>query len=407
MKLQTFTLPNGIRLVHRPIPGNVAHVGLFIDAGSRDESAGEHGMAHFIEHLIFKGTKKRNLYQVLSRLENIGADLNAYTTKEETCIHASFLNPYYERTLELISDICFHSKFPGNEIRKEKSVVIDELKSYKDSPSDQIFDDFEDQVFEGHPLGRNILGTPGNIRKFNKEGILNFIEKNYTTDRMVISSVGNVDLKKLTRWVWKYFAQVPAVPGKENRKPFTGYRPQKVSRTRKNFQTHCIIGTTAYSMQDERRFALAFLNNILGGPMMNSRLALALKERNGITYNIESNYMPFTDTGLFSIYFGTSSDMLEKATSLTLKELDRLRQNKLGVVQLHTAKKVILGQMALAQESQLNQMLAIGKSWLVMNRFMEFDEISRIVLDLTAEKILDIANDIFDPAALSSLVFKS
>ena len=394
MELQNITLPNGIRLVHKHIPGNVAHCGLFINAGSRDEDDKEHGIAHFIEHIIFKGTEKRNLYQVLNRLENVGADLNAFTTKEETCIHASFLNQYYERTLELISDICFHSEFPAKEIQKEKEVVIDEIKSYKDTPAEQIFDDFEDLVFEGHPLGRNVLGTPKNVRKFKKEHIRKFIRRNYTTDKMVISSVGNVEMKKLVRWVWKYFSEIPASSRDGHCKPFTGYHQKQITQKRKIFQTHCIIGTTGYSLQDERRYALAFLNNILGGPMMNSRLALALRERNGITYHIESNYIPFTDTGIFSIYFGTGKEMLDKAITLTHRELDNLRKKKLGIIQLQTAKKVIIGQLALSQESQLNQMLAMGKSYLVMDRYIDFNEINRIILDLSSEKIQETANDI-------------
>ncbi len=407
MELQNITLPNGIRLVHKHIPGNVAHCGLFINAGSRDEDDKEHGIAHFIEHIIFKGTEKRNLYQVLNRLENVGADLNAFTTKEETCIHASFLNQYYERTLELISDICFHSEFPAKEIQKEKEVVIDEIKSYKDTPAEQIFDDFEDLVFEGHPLGRNVLGTPKNVRKFKKEHIRKFIRRNYTTDKMVISSVGNVEMKKLVRWVWKYFSEIPASSRDGHCKPFTGYHQKQITQKRKIFQTHCIIGTTGYSLQDERRYALAFLNNILGGPMMNSRLALALRERNGITYHIESNYIPFTDTGIFSIYFGTGKEMLDKAITLTHRELDNLRKKKLGIIQLQTAKKVIIGQLALSQESQLNQMLAMGKSYLVMDRYIDFNEINRIILDLSSEKIQETANDILAPELLSSLIFQS
>jgi predicted Zn-dependent peptidase len=407
MKIETFLLPNGIRLVHKNIPGDVAHCGVFIDAGSRDESPEEHGIAHFIEHLIFKGTQKRNFYQVLNRLENVGADLNAYTTKEDTCIHASFLNPYYERTLELMSDICFHSIFPAEEMKKEKAVVIDEIKSYEDTPAEQIFDDFEDQVFHGHPLGRNILGTPRNIRTFRKEHIFQFVRRNYTTDKIVISSVGNVEMKKLIHWVLKYFSEIPASPGKKKRFPFKGYQPQQIVRRRKNFQTHCIIGAPGFSLRDDRRFPLAFLTNILGGPMMNSRLAMALKEKNGITYNIEAGYVAFSDTGIFTIYFGTSGDMLGKAIELTHKELDKLKHQRLGPVQLETAKKVILGQMALTQESQLNQMLAIGKSFLVMNRFMDFDEISRIVSGLTAKQVQETANEIFCRDSLSSLVFKS
>jgi predicted Zn-dependent peptidase len=407
MKPETFTLQNGIQLVHKQIPGNIAHCGLFIDTGSRDEDPGEHGMAHFIEHLVFKGTRKRNVYQLLSRLENVGADLNAFTSKEDTCIYASFLKEYYERALELISDICFHPVFPANEIRKEKSVIIDEIRSYKDTPSEQIFDDFEDQLFHGHPLGRNILGTQPNIRKFTREDILKFISRNYSTHRMVISSVGNIGMKKLVRWVQKYFSE--DLPGSESneRLPFTGYSPKQITRTRKGFQSHCVIGTVGYSFSDDRRFRLAFLNNILGGPMMNSRLAMTLRERSGIAYNIESSYVPFCDTGIFTIYFGTSKEMLEKATDLTMKELEKLRIKKLGVIQLETAKKVILGQMALAQESQLNQMLGMGKSWLVMNNYLDFDEISRIIQDLTADQIMETANEMLSPENLSSLIFKS
>ena len=407
MEIQTFTLPNGIRLVHKQIPGNVAHCGLYINAGSRDETEEEHGIAHFIEHCVFKGTERRNLYQVLNRLENVGADLNAFTTKEDTCIHASFLNPYYERTLELISDICFHSTFPDKELLKEKEVIIDEIKSYKDTPAEQIFDDFEDLVFEGHPLGRNVLGTPKNVRKFNGDHIRKFIGRNYTTDKMVISSVGNVEMKKLIRWVMKYFSFIDGVSGNDQRITFNDYQPRQVIRKRKIFQTHCMIGATGYSLQDDRRFALAFINNILGGPMMNSRLALALRERNGITYHIESNYVSFTDTGLFSIYFGTNREMLDKAITLTHAELDKLRKNKLGIVQLQTAKNVIIGQLALSQESQLNQMLAMGKSFLVMDRYIDFEEINRIILDLTAEKIQETANEILAPDLLSSLIFQS
>jgi len=210
MEIQKFSLPNGIRLIHHSITGTVSHCGIFINAGSRDEKEHEHGLAHFIEHVIFKGTEKRNVYQVLNRLENVGADLNAYTTKEETCIYATFLNQYYDRTLELISDICFHSTFPQKEIDKEKDVIIDEIKSYQDTPSDQIFDDFEDLLFSGHELGRNILGTPKNVRKFKGGDIRQFILETYHTDQMVICSIGNIDFKRFVHLAHKYFSTVPS-----------------------------------------------------------------------------------------------------------------------------------------------------------------------------------------------------
>lgn len=407
MELLTLTLPNGIRLVHKPLPSDVAHCGLFINAGSRDELQKEHGIAHFIEHCIFKGTEKRNLLQVLNRLENVGADLNAFTTKEETCIHASFLNVYYERTLELLSDICFHSVFPEKEIRKEKEVIIDEIRSYQDSPSEQIFDDFEDLLFEGHPLGRNILGTPGNVRKFDGAQIRKFIGRNYSPQRMVISSAGNIDEEKLFGWVRKYFDDVPTTHRNRSREPFSESQSRQITRKKKTFQTHCIIGATGYSLQDEKRFSLALLNNILGGPMMNSRLSLALRERNGIAYQIESGYMPYSDTGIVTIYFGTSREMLDKATDLVCKELRKVMQNKLGTIQLETAKKVIIGQLALARESQLTQMLAIGKSYLTTGRYMDFGEVTGIISRLTSEDILETANKVYAPDRLSTLIFQS
>jgi predicted Zn-dependent peptidase len=407
MDLQAYQLSNGIRLVHRSVPGNISHCGIFINAGTRDEGNDEQGMAHFIEHVIFKGTESRNVYQVLNRLENVGADLNAYTTKEETCIYASFLNPYYGRTLELISDICFHSTFPQKELDKEKEVIIDEIKSYLDNPSDQIFDDFEDLVFDGHPLGRNILGTPRNVRKFKTADVREFIRRNYNTDQVVISSVGNIGFQKLIRLVENYFSGVAVNRRIHGRKPFIGYVSKQVSRKKKTFQTHCIIGATGYSMESEKRYTLAFLNNILGGPVLNSRLSIALRERNGLTYQIESNYMPYTDTGIVSIYFGTDRTLLEKAYNLVMKEVARLRTEKLSKFQLLTAKKQLIGQLSIAQESRLNQMFAMGKSYLVMNEYLPLEEIIPKIEAITSDSILETANEIFAPERLSHLIFNS
>jgi predicted Zn-dependent peptidase len=407
MELPVIVLSNGIRVVHHAIPGKVSHCGIFINAGTRDETPAEHGLAHFIEHVIFKGTEKRNVFQVLNRLENVGADLNAYTTKEETCIYASFLNPYYDRTLELISDICFHSTFPAKEINKEKDVVIDEIKSYQDNPSEQIFDDFEDMVFSGHPLGRNILGTPGHVRKFKPEDIRKFVLRNYHTDQIVICSVGNIEWKKFLHLVQKYFSGVPSNFRKNGRLPFSGYQPEHRSHKRKIFQTHCITGAPGYSFKDEKRYVLAFLNNILGGPILNSRLAIALREKNGITYHIESNYVSYSDTGIVSIYFGTDKQWLEKALKLVDKELEKLRTKKLGVTQLHTAKTQLIGQLALAQESKLNQMLSIGKSFLVLNKYLSIEEIIPRIEEITSSQLMETANEVLLPENLSSLIYHS
>jgi predicted Zn-dependent peptidase len=407
MELPLIILPNGMRVIHIPEKGNVSHCGIFINAGTRDETESEHGIAHFIEHVIFKGTEKRNLYQILNRLENVGADLNAFTTKEETCIYASFLNEYYPRTLELFSDICFHSTFPEKEVEKEKDVVIDEIKSYQDNPSEQIFDDFEDLIFAGHPLGRNILGTPKNVKKFKGEAIRTFIQRNYTADQIVICSVGNIEPNRFQALVQKYFSEVQPSTRNNERTPFTGYKPEVIVRKRKIFQSHCIIGAPGYSFRDEKRYTLAFLNNILGGPVMNSRLSLALREKNGLTYNIESNYTAYTDTGIFVIYFGTDKKLLEKALHLVEKECKKIRTVKLGKVQLETAKKQLIGQLAIAQESKLNKMLSIGKSYMVMNHYISIDEIIPKIEAITAEQLIDTANEILAPERLSKLVFQS
>jgi predicted Zn-dependent peptidase len=407
MEIPVFTLPNGIRVVHIPATGKVSHCGIFINAGTRDETEAEHGLAHFIEHVIFKGTEKRNLYQILNRLENVGADLNAYTTKEETCIYATFLNEYYSRTLELFSDICFHSIFPENELRKEKDVVIDEIQSYQDSPAEQIFDDFEDLVFAGHPLGRNILGTPKHVKKFNGKDIRNFIGRNYTTDQIVICSVGNIETKRFNYLAEKYFSKIEPGIRSEPRILFEGYKPVNETRKRKIFQSHCIIGATGYSFKDDKKYILAFLNNILGGPVMNSRLSLALREKNGVAYNIESNYTAFSDTGLFSIYFGTDKKLLEKALHLVEKECNKIRTVKLGRIQLETAKKQLIGQLAIAQESKLNKMLSIGKSFMVDNHYISIDEIIPIIETITSEQLIETANEILNPSRLSKLIFQS
>jgi predicted Zn-dependent peptidase len=407
MDIQKLSLPNGIRLIHHSIPGTISHCGIFINAGSRDEKKHEHGLAHFIEHVIFKGTEKRNVYQVLNRLENVGADLNAYTTKEETCIYATFLNQYYDRTLELISDICFHSTFPQKELDKEKDVIIDEIKSYQDTPSDQIFDDFEDLLFAGHELGRNILGTPKNVRKFKGDDIRQFIRETYHTDQMVICSVGNIDFKRFVQLAHKYFSNVPSNLRIENRKPFRKYLPKQKTVNRKIFQTHCIIGAPGYSIENDKRFILAFLNNILGGPVLNSRLSIALREKNGLTYHIESNFIPYSDTGLMSIYFGTDRDLLEKALTLVKKELDRIRNVKIGILPLQTARKQLIGQVSIAQESKQNLMLSMGKSFLMMDKYLSLQEIIRIIESITGDQLLETANEILAPEKLSQLIFKS
>ncbi len=407
MELHQFTLPNGIRLVHQCVSSPVSHCGIFVGAGSRDETEREHGMAHFIEHTIFKGTQKRNVYQVLNRLENIGADLNAFTTKEDTCIHASFLTQYYERTLELFQDILFHSTFPEKELAKEKLVVIDEIRACQDTPAEQIFDDFEDLLFAGHPLGKNILGTAASLKKFSHEDVKRFIQRNYQPDQVVIASVGNISSEKLRKLVTKYFSEIPGRTNTNPRKPFTPGLPVTKSTRKKISQVHCLLGTTAYPFTDERKIPLALLNNMLGGPVMNSRLSLALRERNGLTYHNESNYSTFSDTGIVTIYFGTEPARYEPALAIVYQELRRIREEKLSGARLHTIQKQLTGQLAIARESNLSSMLAIGKSFLMQDRYESTVTIQQKIASVSSAQLLEIANEIFAVENLSMLTFKT
>jgi len=406
MELQTVTLPNGIRLVHHPVQNLVAHCGLFIHAGSRDETAAEHGIAHFIEHIIFKGTEKRTVFQVLNRLENVGADLNAYTTKEDTVIHASFLNEYYDRVLELFQDIFFHSRFPEREIEREKQVVMDEIRSYQDTPDEQIFDDFEDHLYAGHPLGKNILGTAKSLKKLTRDDVYRFIHRNYRLDEVVIASVGNISFAKLVRIVSKYFSDHPDRGERIRREPFYTYQPFVRNLKKRTLQVHCIVGTLGYEYGHDRRVPLALLNNILGGPVMNSRLSLALRERHGLTYHNESNYTAYSDTGIVQIYFGTDPSHYERALDIVFQELKRLREEKLSDSQMRTVRKQIIGQLAISQESNLSAMLAIGKSYLLQNRIDPIETIIARIMAIEPAELQEIACDIFDPARMSVLVYR-
>ncbi len=406
MQYFTHTLSNGIRLVHKPVDSMVAHCGITINAGSRDELPAEQGMAHFIEHLIFKGTSKRRAYHILSHMENVGGEINAYTGKEDTCIYASFMHIHYARCLDLISDIVFHSSFPEKEIQKEKDVVIDEINSYKDNPGEQIFDDFDGLIFKNHPLGSNILGTPRHLKKFRKEHIINFLQKNYVTHEMVISSVGKIDFKKLIKLAERYFGHLPPSVKKNPRESLNGYDAETKLVKRRNHQVHCVMGSRAYSADNDKKTALVLLNNILGGPGLNSRLNMAVREKHGLCYNIESHYQPYTDTGLFSIYLGTDHGFIDKAVALVLRELERLREKRLGSLQLKRAKLQLQGQVAISFESNLNEMLSLGKSIILYNKIDTLEQINQKIEKVNAFELLEVASEIMNPARLSMLMFK-
>lgn len=406
MEFEVEQLHNGIRIAHRRVKSPVAHCCIMVNAGTRDERDEEHGLAHFIEHVLFKGTKKRKAFHIMSRLEDVGGELNAYTTKEETVVHATVLKPDFSRAMELLADIVFHSNFPGKEIAKEKEVVVDEINSYKDSPSELIYDDFEELLYPNHPFGRNILGTEQGIRRFTKKSIASFIERTYSTDQMVFCSIGDIPHTRIKRMAEKYLGSVPSRIRKEKRTPIGNYSVYNRTIELSTHQTHCIVGTAAYSLKNEKRIAMHLLNNILGGPGMNSRLNLMLREKFGYAYSVESSYIPYTDTGIFTIYFGTDKENIAKALELTHHELQRIREKRLGILQLSKAKKQLIGQLAIAAESNENFMLSAAKSFLVYDKPESLDALFKKINTITSGQILEVANEILHPERLSTLIYR-
>ncbi|WP_419802206.1 M16 family metallopeptidase [Mucilaginibacter sp.] len=403
---QTHQLPNGIRILYCPADSTIAHCCLMINAGSRDEAEGKDGLAHFIEHLLFKATERRNTNQILNRLEVVGADLNAYTTKEYTCVHASFLKEYLGRAMDLLEDIFFHSIFPQEEMDKEKGVILDEIASYQDQPEEAIQDDFEELVFKNHALGRNILGTATSVNSLGKNDIASFIAQNYNTHQAVFAVTGSYDFGKIIKLAERYFGALP-----ENKQPEKRIAPGTVAadfvRMEKPIsQTHCMMGGRAYASFTDQKTMLLLLNNLLGGNGMSSRLNLEIREKHGIAYTVESNYSPMTDTGLFSIYFGTDPEKAPKAIKLIQKELQKLRDNKLGALQLHQAKQKFIGQIALGEENRLGLILSMAKSLMDFGRIDTLEEVFAKINAVSSEELLAVSNEIFDPAGMFTLLFE-
>jgi predicted Zn-dependent peptidase len=407
MQYHTHKLTNGLRIIHMPDNSEVAHCGLMINAGSRDEQEHEQGIAHFTEHLFFKGTKKRKAFHILSRMDDVGGDMNAYTTKEDTCIHTSFLKQDYERSLELIADIAFNSVFPGNEIKREKHVILDEINFYKDNPSESIYDDFEELVFEDQPLGKNILGTPELLKRFTAEDFMKFVDRNYHPSEMVITSVGNLPFTRLVNLAEKYFGSIP-----ENgsafkfRMPFNGYTAKQKVLERDTNQAHCILGNVTYHMHHPKKIVMALLDNIIAGPGLTSRLNMLLREKLGYVYHIESNYTPFSDIGLFSVYFGTEKNRIDKTLYHIHKEFERLRNDQLGKIQLNKAKRQLFGQLAISADNPVSRLLACGKSYLMQNKIDSLEEIKKKIDRITAEQLRDTANEVLDPEQLTTLIYQ-
>ncbi len=397
-------LPNGIRIVHQEVTHTrVVHCGFVLNIGSRDESKEQEGLAHFWEHMAFKGTKKRKAYHIINRLESLGGELNAYTTKEKICFYSSILKEHFSKAAELLCDITFNSTFPRKQIDKERQVILEEMAMYRDSPDDSIQDDFDELVFEGHALGRNILGNEQTVANFSQEDFFEFISSRLDTTQIVFSVIGNISFKKVLQQVEAFLTEIPVKRSLYVRSGFTNYQPKIKTVEKEITQAHCAIGKPAFSMYDTRRFQLYLLNNILGGPSMNSRLNLSLREKYGYVYSVESHYQAYSDTGFVGVYFGTEPNTAKRAKKIVLKEMERLRIKKLGTMQLHMAKEQAIGQMAMAEENYAALMLVFGKNLLDKGKIDSLDTIFGIIRETTAEDLMDIANEIYSPDQLSYL----
>lgn len=409
MPFSTFTFPNGLRMIHATSPTNVAYCGYAVNAGTRDELPQEQGMAHFVEHLIFKGTRKRHAWHILNRMENVGGDLNAYTNKEETVIYSSFLKEDFARAADLLTDIVFNSIFPPHEIAKEVEVIIDEIQSYEDSPSELIYDDFEELLFPDHPLGRNILGKPDLLRGFTSDDALRFVRRHYRPERMVFFVLGQIPFEKAVHTMEKVLSrtEIPAPEAEAYKRTAPlPYVPAHRIIDKDTHQSHVMVGGRGYDAFDERRTALYLLNNILGGPGMNSRLNVALRERRGLVYNVESNLISYTDTGVFCIYFGCDRDDEEHCLRLVRNELRKMYEHPLTSTQLAAAKKQIIGQIGVASDNFENNALDMGKCFLHYGSYHEKEELFKRIGDLTSENLQAIAAEMFSDDYLSVLIYR-
>lgn len=400
------TLANGIRIAHKQVPyTQIAHVGIMLDIGSRDEQPHQQGLAHFWEHMAFKGTEKRSSYHIINRLENVGGELNAYTTKEKICFHASVLDDHFDKAVDLLADIAFHSIFPDKQIERERNVIIEEMSMYNDSPEDAIQDDFDQLVFANHALGNNILGTPDTVNSFGREELFQFINENLDTEQIVISSVSRLPFAKVVKVAEKYLGDIPFKKTTRVRQAPGNYSPIIQEKERSITQAQCAMGQPAYALADDRRLPFFMLVNLLGGPGMNSRFNLSLREKYGFVYSIEANYTPYLDTGFLGVFFGTEQKQLARSISLINKEFKRIREIPLSTVQLHQTKVQLMGQLAMSEESNMSFMLMMAKSLLDTGRVDTLPEIFSEIQEITSEQLQTIAQDMFNPENFSYLTF--
>ena len=402
---QVHTLKNGIRVIHnRVLTTKIVHCGIMLDIGSRDESTTNQGIAHFWEHMAFKGTSKRRAFHILNRLESLGGELNAFTDKEKILFYASLRDDYFERALELLTDITFDSIFPDTQIEKERNVILEEMSMYLDDPEDSLQDEFDSIVFSGHALGMNILGTEETVRSFKRKDFRSFVKEHLDTKRIVFSCVGNISMEEVVRLAEKHLGAIPASASKKKRDKFIGYKPKAVVLQRTVKQSRVALGRSAYSFSHENRSAFYMLTSILGGQGMNSRLNLALREKHGFVYSIGAQFVPFIDTGLFVITFGTDPSQVKKGIMLVKQELKKLRDAPLGVKQLASSKEQILGQIAMAEENNISFMIMMARNLLDHGRVTSLQEIFDRVKSTSALKLQELANEMFDERKLSSLI---
>lgn len=416
MKYNTYTLDNGLRIIHLPSDSKVVYCGYQINAGTRDEEPGEEGLAHFCEHVTFKGTERRKAWHILNCLESVGGDLNAYTNKEGTVYYAAILKEHIARAVDLLSDIVFHSTYPQQEIDKEVEVICDEIESYNDSPAELIYDEFENILFKGNSLGHNILGTAEQVRKFTTEDALRFTRKLYRPDNAVFFAYGDIDFKKLVTLLKRSVGseelrvkneefnsrEEERMKGEESNSP----KGQTIVMEKHTHQAHVMIGTQAYDVYDDRRMPLYLLNNILGGPGMNAKLNLALREHNGLVYTVESTMVAYGDTGTWNIYFGCDEHDVKRCLRLVRKELDKFIEKPLSDAQLRAAKKQIKGQIGVACDNRENFALDFGKSFLHYGWEKNVDRLYEQVDAITAQQMQAVAQELFDEHRLTTLIFK-
>lgn len=407
-KYNTCTLSSGLRVIHLPADSHIIYCGYQIAAGTRDEQPGEEGLAHFCEHATFKGTRRRTSIQIMNALENVGGDLNAFTNKESTVYYAALMHEHFPKAVDLLSDMVFNSTYPQAELEKEKEVICDEIESYNDSPAELIYDDFENILFEGHPLGHNILGTAERVRSFTTTDALCFARRYYRPDNSIFFVYGDIDFKRLCSQLTKIV--VPA-EGEKPVKPSVLATDTVIGRNividKQTHQAHVMVGTRAYNIHDHRRMPFYLLNNMLGGPAMSSRLNLALRERHGLVYTVDSTMVSYGDTGMWAIYFGCDAKDVNRCLRLVRRELDRFMQHELNDSQLRRAKQQLKGQIALACDNRENFAIDFGKSFLHYGWEKDITSLYEHIDAITAKEIMEVANDLFQRDKLTKIIYKS